>query len=383
MDAVAVGLGLWLVPASGAALYYFTLTLLGWTTRRPTADGPPHLHVTVLIPAHDEERTVPDAIRSVAASAYPTGLVRVVVVADNCTDGTAAVVRGLGAECVERFDAVDRGKGFALAFGLDRILETPTDVVMVVDADCELSPSAIRRLVAALEAGADVAQAAVITRNPRVMPAGLIAGVGGQLENAVAAGLDRLGYPTGLRGTGMAFRRAVLEAHPWDAYSLTEDAEYAGRLRPAGVAVRFVLDAEVRSEAPPTAAAFGTQRDRWRAALFTPGFGIVHKLLSSKPLVLAHLVVTLAGVVAALPWLPTGLGEVAAVWAGALVVLTALPYLYAIRRGNYETGGFVGVARSVVLTARLVLVTVGGLKRRDGGWQRTLRVAEAPARSGA
>lgn len=383
MDAVAVGLGLWLVPASGAALYYFTLTLLGWTTRRPTAEVAPHLHVTVLIPAHDEERTVPDAIRSVAASDYPADLLRVVVVADNCADGTAAVARGLGAECLERFDAADRGKGFALAFGLARVLDAPTDVVMVVDADCELGPSAIRRLVAALEAGADAAQASVVTRNPRVMPAGLIAGVGGQLENAVAAGLDRLGYPTGLRGTGMAFRRAVLEAHPWDAYGLTEDAEYAGRLRAAGVAVRFVLDAEVRSEAPPTAAAFGTQRDRWRAALFAPGFGIVHKLLSSKPLVLAHLAVTLAGVAAALPWLPTGLGEVAAVWAGALLLFTALPYLYAIRRGNYDTGGFVGMAKSVLLTARLVLVTVGNFKPRDRGWQRTPRVAEAPARSGA
>ena len=383
MDAVAVGLSLWLVPASGTAAYYFALTLLGWTTPRPTAAGAPRLHVTVLIPAHDEERTIPDAIRSVAASDYPAALLRVVVVADNCGDGTAAVARGLGAECLERFDAADRGKGFALALGLDRVLDTPTDVVMVVDADCELGPSAIRRLVAALDAGADAAQAAVVTRNPRVMPAGLIAGVGGQLENAVAAGLDRLGFPTGLRGTGMAFRRAVLEAHPWDAYGLTEDAEYAGRLRRAGVAVRFVLDAEVRSEAPPTAAAFGTQRDRWRAALFTPGFGIVHKLLSSKPLVLAHLAVTLAGVAAALPWLPTVLGEVAAVWAGALLLLTALPYLYAIRRGNYDTGGFVGLVKSVVLTARLAVVTVGGRKRRDGGWQRTLRVAEAPARSGA
>ncbi len=383
MDAVAVGLGLWLVPASGAALYYFALTLLGWTTRRPTADVAPHLHVTVLIPAHDEERTIPDAIRSVAASDYPADLLTVVVVADNCGDGTAAVARGLGAGCLERSDATRRGKGFALALGLDRVLDTPTDVVMVVDADCELSPVAVRRLVAALEAGADVAQSSVITRNPRVVPAGLIAGVGGQLENAVAAGLDRLGYPTGLRGTGMAFRRAVLEAHPWDAYGLTEDAEYAGRLRAAGVAVRFVLDAEVRSEAPPTAAAFGTQRDRWRAALFTPGFGIVHKLLSSKPLVLAHLAVTLAGVVAALPWLPTPAGEVAAVWAGALLLLTALPYLYAIRRGNYDTGGFVGLVKSVALTARLAVVTVGGRKRRVGGWQRTLRVAEAPARSGA
>ena len=379
MDVVAVGLALALLPASAAALYYFTLTLAGWTTPRPTAEAPPRLHVTVLIPAHDEERTLADALRSVAASDYPTQLLSVVVVADNCTDATAAVARALGAVALERRDPSRRGKGFALAFGLESVLETPTDVVMVVDADCEVGPRAVRRLLAALEAGADVAQAAVVTRNPKVMPAGLIAGVGGQLENAVAAGLDRLGHRTGLRGTGMAFRRAVLEAHPWDAFGLTEDAEYAGRLRRAGVAVKFVLDAEVRSEAPPTAAAFGTQRRRWRSALFTPGFGVLHKLLSSKPLVLAQLGLTLAVAAVALPWLTPPAGAVAAAWAGGLILLTALPYVYAIRRGNYDTGGVVGLARSVLLTARLVAVTVGGLTRRDRGWQRTLRVAESPA----
>jgi len=379
MDAVAVGLTLWLAPATGAALYYFIFTLLGWTARRPTAAAPPRLHVTVLIPAHDEERTVADAVRSVAACDYPAALLNVVVVADNCTDGTAAVARGLGAGCLERADPARRGKGFALAFGLERLLRTPTDVVLVLDADCEVGPRAVRRLVAALEAGADVAQAAVVTRNPQVAPAGLIAGVGGQLENAVAAGRDRVGLGTGLRGTGMAFRRAVLAAHPWDAYGLTEDAEYAGRLQAAGVAVRFVLDAEVRSEAPPTADAFGTQRERWRAALFTPGFGVLHKLLSSKPLVLAHLAATLAGVAAALPWLPAAAGLGAAAWAAGLVVLTALPYLYAIRRGDYDTGGVGGLARSVLLTTRLVAVTVGGRRRPGRGWQRTLRVAETTA----
>ena len=383
MDVVAVGLALGLLPATAAPLYSFTLTLAGWTTPRPTADIPPRLHVTVLIPAHDEERTVADSLRSVAASDYLAHLLSVVVVADNCADGTAAVARGLGAVALERFDAARRGKGYALAFGLEHVLKTPTDVVLVVDADCELGPLAVRRLVGALEAGADVAQAAVVTRNPKVMPAGLIAGVGGQLENAVAAGLDRLGYRTGLRGTGMAFRRAVLEAHPWDAFGLTEDAEYAGRLRRAGVGVQFVLDAEVRSEAPPTAAAFGTQRQRWRAALFTPGFGILHKLLSSKPLVLAQLALTCAAVAVALPWLPPVTGAVVAAWCGALLVTTAVPYLYAIRRGNYDTGGVVGLARSVLLTARLVAVTVGGLTRRDRGWERTLRVAESPARSRA
>ena len=247
--------------------------------------------------------------------------------------------------------------------------------MLVVDADCELAPDALTRLISAIAGGAQVAQAAVLPRNAHAVPAGLVAGVGWQLENAVAAGLDRLGVAAGLRGTGMLFRREVLEVHPWDAFGPTEDAEYAGRLRQAGVRVRFLLDAEVRGEAPPTAAAFGTQRKRWRAAFFAPGMHPMHKLLASKPLVLAQLAVTLALVTLALPWLPQATGLTLSAWAGAVLVVTALPYLIAYRRGGYATGGVVDFARSVALAARLVGVALVG---RSRGWARTLRVAEVP-----
>ena len=51
--------------------------------RTPTSMGP---QLTVLIPAHDEEATLPAALASLRWQALaPT---RVVVVADDCTDGT-------------------------------------------------------------------------------------------------------------------------------------------------------------------------------------------------------------------------------------------------------------------------------------------------------
>ena len=46
----------------------------------------------------------PQALRSIAALAYPRDRVRIVVVADNCTDGTAAIAREFEAECVIRDD---------------------------------------------------------------------------------------------------------------------------------------------------------------------------------------------------------------------------------------------------------------------------------------
>ena len=72
---------------------------------------------------------------------------RLLVVADNCTDHTAAVARAAGAEVLERRDAERRGKGYALAAGVDTLRAGPPDVVVIVDADCRPAAGAIDRLV--------------------------------------------------------------------------------------------------------------------------------------------------------------------------------------------------------------------------------------------
>ena len=71
------------------------------------------------------------------------------VVADNCTDDTAAVARISGSEVVERRDSERIGKGYALDFGLRHLDSDPPDIVVMVDADCRLAEGAIDRLAAA------------------------------------------------------------------------------------------------------------------------------------------------------------------------------------------------------------------------------------------
>ena len=68
-----------------------------------------------------------------------------------------------------------------------------------------------------------------------------VAAVGAAFDRASAAGRDRLGLGVPLRGTGMAFRREVLERVPWDAFGPVEDAEYADRLHWAENGERFDL----------------------------------------------------------------------------------------------------------------------------------------------
>src|SRR5687768_11219780 len=112
MTAVLVCL-LMLVPATVACLYYVVLTAVGWRRHRPSPQAPPTHTFAVVIPAHNEELGLPETVHSVLASDYPADRLRVLVVADNCTDGTAAVARRLGVECVERHDRANRGKGYA------------------------------------------------------------------------------------------------------------------------------------------------------------------------------------------------------------------------------------------------------------------------------
>ncbi|HVK16832.1 MAG TPA: glycosyltransferase family 2 protein, partial [Fimbriiglobus sp.] len=328
MTAVLVCLML-LVPATVACLYYLVLTTVGWRCGRAIPRSEPAHTFAVVIPAHNEELGLTATVRSVLASDYPADRLRVLVVADNCTDGTAAVARRLGVDVIERHDPANRGKGYALAMAIPQALAAGADAVMVLDADCELGRDTLRQMDAALAHDGAV-QAARIPRNPDAGPAAVVQAVGSAIENAVSAGRCRLGGSAALRGSGMAFTRAVLERHPWAHYGLTEDAEYAAELARGGVRVRFLPDAAVRGEVPAEVSALARQRKRWRAALYGSGPGLFGRWLASKPLVLAQMVLTVMAVGVLAAWLPAGF----LLWAAALIGLTAVVYLRAVRRAG-------------------------------------------------
>lgn len=349
-----------LALATAACLGYLIPTLAGLRRRSAAAREPTHAFA-VLVPAHDEEASLPRTLASLAALDYPPELVRVYVVADNCTDGTARVTRAAGAECLVRADPDRRGKGFALAFGLAHVLRTAPDAVLVVDADCELNAGALLALDRAFAEGAEAAQSAVRSANADAGPGGFVAAVGTAFDAGTAAGWDRLGFSVPLRGTGMAFARTLLERLPWDAFGAVEDAEYASRLRRAGVRVRYCAGAEVTCEAPPEVADLIRQRRRWRGA----------GLLASKPLVLGYA----AGAVA------IGFTAGFVLWSGLLAVAFAWLYGRAVWAVGLSRSRAGLLARAPGLVARLALVALAGAFRRPAGWDRAPARSESPGRA--
>lgn len=106
-----------------------------------SAQGSPPMTIDVVIPAFNEERSLPLVLTDI-----PRPLVRRVVVADNnSTDATARVAAQGGAEVVA---APVQGYGSACLAGLSHLRETgPPDVVVFLDADYSDHPEELPRVV--------------------------------------------------------------------------------------------------------------------------------------------------------------------------------------------------------------------------------------------
>src|SRR5690606_30529014 len=106
------------LPTLLGGLYLLLLTLLS-SRPRPRPASRLQLHFDVVVPAHNEASGIARTITSLQAIDWPRDRFRILVVADNCTDGTATIARDAGARVLERQDEHRRGKGHALAFAFE------------------------------------------------------------------------------------------------------------------------------------------------------------------------------------------------------------------------------------------------------------------------
>lgn len=223
--------------------------------RRPT--------VCLLVPAHNEADVIAGTLRSIAPQLAEGD--RLLVVADNCADETARIARELGAEVIERTDLERRGKGFALDFGIRHMRNDPPEVVIVVDADCQVHPGAIDRLARTCGETGRPVQALDLMLSPA--GAGLktrIAEFAWVVKNQVRPlGYHRMGLPCQLMGTGMALPWALLSQARLGNANIVEDMKLGIDLAVEGFPAIFCPEAQVSSFFPDGKYAEATQRTRW------------------------------------------------------------------------------------------------------------------------
>jgi cellulose synthase/poly-beta-1,6-N-acetylglucosamine synthase-like glycosyltransferase len=219
--------------------------------------------VAILIPAHNEEAGISATLRSIASQLEDHD--RLLVVADNCTDGTRHVAEAEGAEVVSRTSLDKRGKGFALDFGLRYLQSNPPDIVIVVDADCHVAPGAIDHLAKVCADYRRPVQAQYLMHNqPNAQLRMQIAEFAWVVKNLVRPmGLGKLGLPCQLMGSGMAFPWISISKMELADSHIVEDMKMGLDLARLGVPPIFCPEALVISLFPTHEEGIKDQRTRW------------------------------------------------------------------------------------------------------------------------
>ncbi|MEM8946050.1 MAG: glycosyltransferase family 2 protein [Planctomycetota bacterium] len=219
--------------------------------------------LAVVVPAHNEEAGIAHTIDAILPQLTESD--RLIVIADNCVDQTAAVARDLGATVLERVDDERRGKGYAIRYALDHLAADPPQVVVSVDADCLPLPGCVERVARAAHATGNPMQAAYIMQPPnQASPGTLISAFAVIVKNYVRPrGLQRIGMPCLITGSGIAYPWSLLRAVPHPESHIVEDMHYSVDLALAGHPPLPCMEALVESPLPDSQQAARTQRTRW------------------------------------------------------------------------------------------------------------------------
>lgn len=254
---------------AGAPAGIRTCAVEPMTRRETAAEDSEAARIVVLIPAHDEEDCVAEAVASVRRQTRPPDLT--VVLADNCSDRTAEIAREAGATTY-----VTRGNRRKKAGALNQFLRfllfalEGEDLVLVMDADSFLDREFIESAV-------------------QRMASGNHGGVGGTFRGRTGGGfvgmLQRNEYARYARdvrrkkgkvlcltGTATLFKvdalRRVAASRPdgnvYDTEVLTEDFELTLKLRHLGYDVVSPKECTLTTEVMESWRDLYRQRLRWK-----------------------------------------------------------------------------------------------------------------------
>ncbi len=227
-----------------------------------------------VICAHNEGVVITELVRSIKEQDYPSELIDVFVFCDNCTDDTAELARKAGAIVYERPGGGQKGKSWAMDYGLTRVLKDypgKHEAFIVFDADNVLS----RSYVAEMNKVFDLGGFAAITsfRNSKNIDSSWISRGYGTWFIREATYLNNarmiLGTSCAISGTGYLISADLVERmHGWDFHLLTEDIQFSVFCAANGYRIGYAHDAVFYDEQPVTFSASWKQRMRWTKGFY-------------------------------------------------------------------------------------------------------------------
>ena len=223
----------------------------------------------VLISARNEANVIGNLIASLRAQTYPAELIDIWLVADNCTDNTAEVARERGCHVIERHNLDLVGKGYALSYLLDAMIEShaadPYDAFFVFDADNILDRHYIEEMNKAFQAGFKILTS---YRNSKNLSDNWVSS-GSALwfireSRFLSNSRMILGSSCHVGGTGFMFAQEIMRRNKgWKFHLLTEDLEFTMDSVLHGDRIGYCGTAILYDEQPVTFAQSWRQRLRW------------------------------------------------------------------------------------------------------------------------
>lgn len=250
--------------------YQFIYTLYALFRKKKEEGEGKANRLAVLVCARNEEGVIGALIDSLLKQDYDKSLTSIFVVADNCTDDTAAVAERAGATRVYiREDKAHIGKGYAMEFLLRSIDEEygedAFDAFVVFDADNLVSPTFLTEINRTFSNGFEIVTS---YRNTKNFGASATSSASGMwfIREARFLNCARVGFggSAWLAGTGFLFSNKIKKMHGgWPFHTLTEDIEFMVDSVLGGYRVGYCEDAEFFDEQPTGAWESFLQRLRW------------------------------------------------------------------------------------------------------------------------
>ncbi|KAB7790580.1 glycosyltransferase family 2 protein [Bifidobacterium leontopitheci] len=247
--------------------FYIIMSLFSKPVRFP--DAPMDKRYAVLISARNEQDVIGNLIHCLHSQTYPSRLIDIWLVADNCTDDTAKVARDLGCHVVERHNLEQIGKGYALTYLLGHMIDTGVaddyDAYFVFDADNKLDPHYVEEMNKAFQSGFRILTS---YRNSVNLADNWVSSGSALWFIRESRFLNNsrmiLGSSCHVGGTGFMFSREVMKRNKgWKFHLLTEDLEFTMDSILHGDRIGYCGTAVLYDEQPVTFRQSWRQRLRW------------------------------------------------------------------------------------------------------------------------
>ena len=223
--------------------------------------------VDVVVAARDEQAVITRLVEGIAALRYPEDRLKLWVVDDASSDLTPQLLT----ELQQRFAFLkvlrrEPGAGGGKSGALNQVSQQLQGRwMLVLDADAELQPDTLERLIPMAETGGwSAVQLRKAVVNPQVNWLTRAQAMEMALDTVIQQGRLSNGGVAELRGNGQLLLRTGLQrAGGFNEETVTDDLDLSFRLLVAGEPIGILWDPPVREEAVLTLAALWRQRQRW------------------------------------------------------------------------------------------------------------------------